>query len=432
MRNRKKVLLITVFMAFGIILGSSNYQFVIEKIEKGTWVDLPVMIEKPPDVLAGVTSQYVDWTESVTYGTFSWGPPNGMGQDNDGPVGDTHLEEASYDGSGWANLAGASQYTGGTMPSGWSENEGGGALVTWGGTYASIGADSVGPDSAYFNTYTTDTGSYTDVRIKWEWKTFGEVVDASDFHVYSYEGSLLEVFVNTGSQPTWKAESFDRAWTGAGWYVRFLGEQLTWSLFPEGGGETIQIDNIDLEGYTSATYYRLDMVFRFDGVETGLAHYFLYVDFYTALTGSDDLDMYIETGDTTPDAFMCANDVQDDFSVNVTDYITGDTVYLRIFDDYRTGDTVFTDAIIQRVYLYTGVWDWNINGHVEIFFQVGWTPEFQFGYDAFFIFLGLIMIPTSTMYLVKGGRKEMSTDKLFYGLVIFVLGFGFLIGGILP
>lgn len=76
--------------------------------------------------------------------------------------------------------------------------------------------------------------------------------------------------------------------------------------------------------------------------------------------------------------------------------------------------------------------NWNINTLVEILFQVAWDPTFQFGYDAFFIFLGLIMIPVSTMYLVKGGRKEMTRDKLFIGLVIFVMGIGLLIGGIIP
>ena len=76
--------------------------------------------------------------------------------------------------------------------------------------------------------------------------------------------------------------------------------------------------------------------------------------------------------------------------------------------------------------------EWTQISSIGLLFQVAWSPVFQFGYDAFFIFLGLIMLPTSTMYLVKGGRKEMSTDKLFYGLVIFVLGIGFLIGGILP
>jgi hypothetical protein len=46
------------------------------------------------------------------------------------------------------------------------------------------------------------------------------------------------------------------------------------------------------------------------------------------------------------------------------------------------------------------------------------------------IFLGLFMIPASTIYLAKGGRHAMSTDKVFFALVIFILGCAFFIGGI--
>lgn len=76
--------------------------------------------------------------------------------------------------------------------------------------------------------------------------------------------------------------------------------------------------------------------------------------------------------------------------------------------------------------------EWQEANYAEFILRVKWSPEIQFGYDAIFIFLGLVMIPASTMYLARGGRKAMSTDKLFYGLVIFFLGIGFLIGGILP
>ncbi|MHA1952151.1 MAG: DUF2341 domain-containing protein, partial [Candidatus Thorarchaeota archaeon] len=55
--------------------------------------------------------------------------------------------------------------------------------------------------------------------------------------------------------------------------------------------------------------------------------------------------------------------------------------------------------------------EWIQIDEATLIFPVGWDPTFQFGYDAFFIFLGLIMIPTSTMYLVRGGRKEASMDK---------------------
>lgn len=69
---------------------------------------------------------------------------------------------------------------------------------------------------------------------------------------------------------------------------------------------------------------------------------------------------------------------------------------------------------------------------VNFILDVDWTDEFQFGYDAFFIFLGLIMIPASTMYLVRGGRDEMNTDKLFFSLIVFFIGIALVIGGIMP
>lgn len=75
---------------------------------------------------------------------------------------------------------------------------------------------------------------------------------------------------------------------------------------------------------------------------------------------------------------------------------------------------------------------WQEVGSAEFIFPVRWDPTTQFGYDMFFIALGLIMIPFSTLYLVRGGRKNMSRDKLFYGLIIFVMGLGLLIGGVMP
>lgn len=75
---------------------------------------------------------------------------------------------------------------------------------------------------------------------------------------------------------------------------------------------------------------------------------------------------------------------------------------------------------------------WHEINDAEFIFPIEWDPAAQFGYDMFFIALGLIMIPASTVYLVRGGRKEMSSDKLFYTLIIFFIGLGLLIGGIMP
>jgi len=54
------------------------------------------------------------------------------------------------------------------------------------------------------------------------------------------------------------------------------------------------------------------------------------------------------------------------------------------------------------------------------------------GFNAAFAIMGLVMIPVSGLYLVKGGRQEMSRNKLFYVLVAFFIGWAFLIGVIVP
>ena len=71
--------------------------------------------------------------------------------------------------------------------------------------------------------------------------------------------------------------------------------------------------------------------------------------------------------------------------------------------------------------------EWEPAGTAIIVFFV---PVFTGALDALLIFLGLIMIPASTLYLVKGGKDEMSTDKLFYVIIVFVMGWALFLGGI--
>jgi len=70
---------------------------------------------------------------------------------------------------------------------------------------------------------------------------------------------------------------------------------------------------------------------------------------------------------------------------------------------------------------------WNIISSVEILFQV---ELFTGSLNALLIFLGLVMIPASTLYLVKGGRDEMSSDKFFYFCIAFIMGWALFLGGI--
>lgn len=56
----------------------------------------------------------------------------------------------------------------------------------------------------------------------------------------------------------------------------------------------------------------------------------------------------------------------------------------------------------------------------------------EWGMNTALIILGLIMVPASTLYLVHGIKHDRSMDRLFYGLIIFMVGCGLFIGGVLP
>ena len=72
--------------------------------------------------------------------------------------------------------------------------------------------------------------------------------------------------------------------------------------------------------------------------------------------------------------------------------------------------------------------EWVDAGIAIILFEV---PVFTGSLDALLIFLGLIMIPASTLYFVKGGKEDMSSDKLFYCLIAFAMGWALFLGGIM-
>ena len=72
---------------------------------------------------------------------------------------------------------------------------------------------------------------------------------------------------------------------------------------------------------------------------------------------------------------------------------------------------------------------WHNINTVALFFSV---PFDMTGYNMALVFAGLIMIPVSTMYLAYGVKHDRSSERMFYGLIIFMVGFGLLVSGITP
>lgn len=402
---------LVVFLTLGISLGSSNYQFQFERIEKGSLVDLPVIYEGHA-LAHAATKQFIDATESTTYGTVTNGPPDGFGDPHDGPTYDTELLEASYSYEQNTTLETTAFPS---LPSGWAVTE---WTVTGGEAIA----------NEYFSTRTLTTkaynlASYDSVFIDFSWAAYDGVgVSASNYQLQKYEGSWVTV-LNCPSLSTSYVDESEEVVSSYGSF------QWRWHNDGTSDTERLKVDDVTIKGQTSNTYYRFQALFRFDNLTLGLSDYTLFVDFYTPLTGSDSLTFRIED-DTDPLYVVGDLEMQDSFNDTVTEYIISSTMYLKIEDYFfQNGDTVQTTAYIERIFLQTGVVEWGENDEAIFILD---APFHMWGYNSALIILGLIMIPTSTIYLAHGVKNDRSMDRLFYGLIIFLLGCGLLVGGIIP
>lgn len=63
---------------------------------------------------------------------------------------------------------------------------------------------------------------------------------------------------------------------------------------------------------------------------------------------------------------------------------------------------------------------------------IGLSTQILWNVDVAVLFFGLIMIPSSFIYLIRGGKDDMSTDKFFYFMLFFFVGMALFLGVILP
>lgn len=134
-------------------------------------------------------------------------------------------------------------------------------------------------------------------------------------------------------------------------------------------------------------------------------------------------------------ARLYANDAQIEMASFDPDIISNPICSIQVTD---SEDDIYSDWVLCRKLIYVEpefnsfgeeetILDWNIVGTVTLIF---WVAVDTAGLDMLLIILGLILIPVSTLFLVKGGRSEMSTDKLFFFLILFLCGWGLFLGGI--
>lgn len=69
---------------------------------------------------------------------------------------------------------------------------------------------------------------------------------------------------------------------------------------------------------------------------------------------------------------------------------------------------------------------------IDIILVAPISQETLWALNNFYIIGGMVLVIASGVYLVKGGKDEMSTDKLLFFLMAFMVGWGLIIGGVMP
>jgi len=72
--------------------------------------------------------------------------------------------------------------------------------------------------------------------------------------------------------------------------------------------------------------------------------------------------------------------------------------------------------------------EWITINDIEVVFYIAYDEK---GLNTFILFLGLCLIPASTLFLVKGGKDDLSQNKVFFFIVMFLIGWGLVIGTIM-
>ena len=142
-------------------------------------------------------------------------------------------------------------------------------------------------------------------------------------------------------------------------------------------------------------------------------------------SGTPQVDFYNASGYWV--GYSSESEGQFPYASTITD------VRFKFTDSANIISLTFFDATGWR---YSGMSDimiriksWFLFVTVIIYFTI---ELFTGSFDAFLILIGLILIPASVLYLAKGGKDEMSFDKVAIFSIVMFLGIGLFVGGIMP
>ena len=218
-----------------------------------------------------------------------------------------------------------------------------------------------------------------------------------------------------------------------------LGDIFRFTFYLADANEEIEIDYIKFYSIANFTFTQSvscvnsDIFYVDSGALKGSKTTDYYQTFWYDPVLSVDTEMYnVVEANITKDGYP--NVVGFNWAGTVTGI--GETWYLvdeksaaldpSVLTDMRISIDVLGDWTLYGI-AYVDDHTWRGFTTVTVWFEV---IAFEGTLGMLLIFGGLILIPASTLYAVKGGREEMNTDKLFYVLIAFVIGWALVIGGI--
>jgi len=119
----------------------------------------------------------------------------------------------------------------------------------------------------------------------------------------------------------------------------------------------------------------------------------------------------------------------DNDTVSNEDYYNETHVGFRLYCGIVDGAAINVDY--YHIHTSPG-YHWVDINELNLYFPISYSSEQVFLGNFAFILLGLVMVPASTIYLVYGGRDKLTQDKFFYFLIAFIIGWAFIIGGVMP
>lgn len=372
-----------------------------------------IIIGVPEFINSEAQDDYVNAVTTKTYGDHTNYPPDGMGQDNGGTIGDrTTLTEVQYTGSNWSEKLRQDIFTG--TPSDWYISNPG---ITYGGGYFRDDS-SFGFGWIYCKNIDLSAANCAEVRfslnIAGEW--VGEMGVVSVYFWDSNDWQKIAELVD-GEEEVQTISS-----TSSAYFVSDFKVRVEYGF---GGEEWFRANNWVIEARYTYQYHAFQSVYRFDNVvhdEYTIEN--LVVDFADGSSSTENIEFRFAAGDTTPDNLVYTSNGEDDFVVSVTDYLTGPTCYIEIRDTNRSSSDSTADVWkIDRLYLHLDIPSpaWVILGENQF---LEFPQEFQYVLEASTpAGLGLWWLNDTTYFSINQFGQITNSTLLqvgSYGLQVFV------------